>query len=163
MGFPGKELVYQCRRQGFDPWVRKIPLRTKWKPILSILFFFFFSNILAWEIPRTEEASGLQSKWLQRVGNHSSIKTTTTERSWLESTCTPVWTCCYSLEGTGHPTCSGFLELLCKKTIRQWSHHLWPMNNDIVIGNTPVVIIIAAVQGASVEIKLYFWCCCCFC
>ena len=121
------------------------------------IFFFFFSNILAWEIPRTEEASGLQSKWLQRVGNHSSIKTTTTERSWLESTCTPVWTCCYSLEGTGHPTCSGFLELLCKKTIQQWSHHLWPMNNVTVIGKTPVVIIIAAVQGASVEIKLYFW------
>ena len=49
MDFPGKELIYQCRRQGFNPWVRKIPWRRKWKPILSILFFFS-SNILAWEI-----------------------------------------------------------------------------------------------------------------
>ena len=67
MGFPGKELVYQCRRQRFDPWVRKIPWRRKWKCILSILFFF--SNILAWEIPWTEEPSGVQSKGLQRLGN----------------------------------------------------------------------------------------------
>ena len=120
-------------------------------------FFFFFYNILAWEIPWTEEPSGVQSKGLQRLGNHSAIKTTTTtEKTWVESTCTPVWTCCSSLEGTGHPTCSGFLELLCKKTIQQWGHHLWP-TNDTVIGNTQVVIIIAAVQGASVEIKLYFW------
>ena len=27
------------------------------------------SNILAWEIPRTEEPGGLQSKGLQRVGH----------------------------------------------------------------------------------------------
>ena len=137
-------------------------LEKKMETNFQYSLFFFFSNILSWEIPWTEESSGLQSKGLQRVGNHSTIKTTT-KRSWLESTCTPVWTCCSSLEVTGHPTCSGFLELLCKKTIWQWSHHLWPMNNDTVIGNTPIVIIIAAVQGASVEIKLYFWCCCCFC
>ena len=38
MGFPGspsgKEPTYQCRRHkrcGFDPWVRKIPLRRKWQ------------------------------------------------------------------------------------------------------------------------------------
>ena len=32
----GKEFAYQCRRHrrcGFDPWVRKIPWRKKWKPI----------------------------------------------------------------------------------------------------------------------------------
>ena len=28
----GKELAYQCRRQGFDPWVRKIPWRREWLP-----------------------------------------------------------------------------------------------------------------------------------
>ena len=28
-----KESACQCRRCGFDPWVRKIPWRTKWQPI----------------------------------------------------------------------------------------------------------------------------------
>ena len=36
MGFPGgsdgKESVLQCGTPGFDPWVRKIPWRRKWKP-----------------------------------------------------------------------------------------------------------------------------------
>ena len=29
----GKESVCQCRRHGFDPWVRKMPCRRKWLPI----------------------------------------------------------------------------------------------------------------------------------
>ena len=28
----GKESACQCRRHGFDPWVRKIPWRRKWQP-----------------------------------------------------------------------------------------------------------------------------------
>ena len=28
----GKESTCQCMRQGFDPWVRKIPWRRKWHP-----------------------------------------------------------------------------------------------------------------------------------
>ena len=36
MGLPwwlrGKESVCQCRRHGFDPWVRKTPGRRKWQP-----------------------------------------------------------------------------------------------------------------------------------
>ena len=36
MGLPwwrsGKESACQCRRRGFDPWVRKIPRRRKWQP-----------------------------------------------------------------------------------------------------------------------------------
>ena len=28
----GKESTCQCRRQGFHPWVRKIPWRRKWQP-----------------------------------------------------------------------------------------------------------------------------------
>ena len=28
----GKESACQCRRQGFDPWIRKIPWRRKWQP-----------------------------------------------------------------------------------------------------------------------------------
>ena len=41
MGFPGgsggKELACQCRRLGFDPWVRKIPWRKKWQPTPAFL------------------------------------------------------------------------------------------------------------------------------
>ena len=36
----GKESIYQCRRfrrPGFNPWVRKIPWRRKWQPILVFL------------------------------------------------------------------------------------------------------------------------------
>ena len=37
-GFPpgsdGKESACQCRRLGFDPWVRKIPWRREWQPLL---------------------------------------------------------------------------------------------------------------------------------
>ena len=29
----GKESTCRCRRCGFDPWVRKIPSRMKWRPI----------------------------------------------------------------------------------------------------------------------------------
>ena len=36
MGLPGgsvvKESTFQCRKHGFDPWVRKIPWRRKWQP-----------------------------------------------------------------------------------------------------------------------------------
>ena len=32
MGLSGKEATYQCRRLGFDPWVRKIHWRKKWCP-----------------------------------------------------------------------------------------------------------------------------------
>ena len=28
----GKESACQCRRHGFDPWVRKIPWGSKWQP-----------------------------------------------------------------------------------------------------------------------------------
>ena len=38
------------RRHGFDPWVRKIPWRRKWQPIL------------ARKTPWTEESGGLQSR-----------------------------------------------------------------------------------------------------
>ena len=31
-GLSGKESTYRCRRQGFDPWVGKIPWRRKWQP-----------------------------------------------------------------------------------------------------------------------------------
>ena len=41
-GFPGgsvvnKESAPQCRRCGFNPWVRKIPWRRKWYPTLVFL------------------------------------------------------------------------------------------------------------------------------
>ena len=33
----GKKSTCQCRRRGFDPWVRKIPWRRKWQPTLVFL------------------------------------------------------------------------------------------------------------------------------
>ena len=50
MWLSGKESACQCRRCGFDPWVRKIPCRKKRQPP---------SSILAWEIPWTEEPGRL--------------------------------------------------------------------------------------------------------
>ena len=39
IGFPGGSVVKNlpARRQGFDPWVRKIPWRRKWLPIPVLL------------------------------------------------------------------------------------------------------------------------------
>ena len=41
LGFPGgatiKESASQCRRYGFDPWVRKIPWRREWPPTPVLL------------------------------------------------------------------------------------------------------------------------------
>ena len=52
----GKESACQCRRRGFNPWVRKISWRRKWLPP--------HSSILAWEISWTEEPGRLQySLW----------------------------------------------------------------------------------------------------
>ena len=48
----------QCRRLGFDPWVRKIPLEKEMAA---------HSSVLAWRIPLTEEPDGLQSMGSQRV------------------------------------------------------------------------------------------------
>ena len=35
--YSGKESVYQCRRHGFNPWVRKNPWSRKWQPTLVFL------------------------------------------------------------------------------------------------------------------------------
>jgi len=56
-------LHQQCRRprrQGFDPWVGKIP----WQEEVAT-----HSRILAWKIPRTEDPGRLQSKESQRFGH----------------------------------------------------------------------------------------------
>ena len=51
LGFPrwltGKIICLQCRRHGFDPWVRMIPWRREWH-----------SSILPWKIPWTENLAG---------------------------------------------------------------------------------------------------------
>ena len=36
-GSDGKSVCLQCRRPGFDPWVRKIPWRRKWQPTPVLL------------------------------------------------------------------------------------------------------------------------------
>ena len=72
MGFPGwlsgKEPTCQCRRQGFNPWVRKIPWRRKWQPIPVFL------------PGKSQGQKGLvgYSPWgPKRVGHNLETKTTT--------------------------------------------------------------------------------------
>ena len=50
-------ICLQCRRSGFDTWVRKIP----WRKMAT------HSRILAWRIPGTEEPGELQSIALQSL------------------------------------------------------------------------------------------------
>ena len=52
----GRESACQCRRHKFDPWVGKIPAEGNG----------YLLHILAWDIPWTEEAGGLQSMGLQK-------------------------------------------------------------------------------------------------
>ena len=54
-GTSGKEPTCQCRKLGFQPWVRKIPGGS-----MAARF-----SILTWEIPWIEEPSGQQSIGLQ--------------------------------------------------------------------------------------------------
>ena len=61
LGLPRWLCDCQCRRWGFDPWVRQVPWRRKWQPA---------PVFLPWEIPWTEEPGGLQSMGSQRVRYH---------------------------------------------------------------------------------------------
>ena len=53
-----KESACQCRRHGFNPWVRKDPLEKEMAT---------HSGILAWRIPWAEEPGSLQSIESYRV------------------------------------------------------------------------------------------------
>ena len=50
----------QCRRPGFDPWVRNDNLEEEMAT---------YSSILAWRIPWLEEPGGLQSMGSHRLGH----------------------------------------------------------------------------------------------
>ena len=67
-GSDGNESACQCRRPGFDPWIRKIPSRRKWQhaPV-----------VLPGENPWTKEPGGLQSMGSQRVGVRHDLVTNT--------------------------------------------------------------------------------------
>ena len=53
----------QCGRAGFNPWVGKISWRREWQPtpVFLVKAMESHSSTLAWKIPRTEDAGGLQS------------------------------------------------------------------------------------------------------
>ena len=74
-GFPGgasgKEPVCQCRRRGFDPWIRKIPWRRKRQPT---------PVFLPWKSHRQRKRGRLQSIGSYRVGY-----------DWSDLTCTYTW------------------------------------------------------------------------
>ena len=79
-GFPGSPVVpsCQCKRHGFDPRVRKIPLE---KGMAT------HSSILAWEILWREESVRLLSMGLQRVRHNLATKTTTTASLFIFDIC----------------------------------------------------------------------------
>ena len=56
----GKEFTCQCRRLGFNLWVREDSLEEEMAT---------HSGILAWRIPWMEEPGGLQSMGSHRVGH----------------------------------------------------------------------------------------------
>ena len=58
-------IVHQCRRPGFDPWVRKIPWRRKWQPTSVVLRGKFHG-------PRTLAGYSLQG--CKNVGNDLATK-----------------------------------------------------------------------------------------
>ena len=77
-GTDGKEPACQCRRckkDRFYPWEGKISWRRSTGMATN-------SNILAWEIPWTEESGGLQSMGSQRVGHDWE---TNTQRTYVAS------------------------------------------------------------------------------
>ena len=67
LGFPGGSVVKKppaniedTERQGFDPWVRKIPWSRKWQR----------TPVCTWKITRVEQPGGLQFMESHRVGHN---------------------------------------------------------------------------------------------
>ena len=85
MGFPGNSLVTV---------VKNPPANAGDAHLISGLGRYLgkgvatYSSILAWEIPRAEEAGRLQSMWLQRVGHN--LVTEHDDIMWSISSCTHV-------------------------------------------------------------------------
>ena len=100
MGFPGvavsKELACQCKRHGFNPWVRKIPWNRKWQPTPVFLSgkshgqrsLVGYSPWGHKELNATEHVmKGLKKKSLQKLlggGRGMSLE------AWQRSTCVRV-------------------------------------------------------------------------
>ena len=64
-GLSGKESAYQCKRHRFDPWVRKIPWRSKWQPIPIFLPGKPMDRGAWWAT-----AMGLQKDTTEQLNNH---------------------------------------------------------------------------------------------
>ena len=64
MWVSGKEPACQCRRQGFSPWVGKIPWRRKWQPT---------PGFLPGE-PHGQMSLAGYSPWSHRVGHNLATK-----------------------------------------------------------------------------------------
>ena len=69
----GKESACQCRRLGFDPWVREIPWRKKWQPTLVFLSGEFHGQrSLVGYNPWGHKESDKESE--QQNNNHQSVQ-----------------------------------------------------------------------------------------
>ena len=78
--FTGKQSACQCRRQGFYPWVRKIPWRRKWQPIPVLMY-----GCESWTVKKAEHRRIdafelwcwrrlLRVPWTARRSNQSILK-----------------------------------------------------------------------------------------
>ena len=71
--FSGKESACQCRRHGFNPWIRKIPWRRKWQPIPVFLLGKFHGQrspvgYSPWSCKRVEhDLATKQQKCIQYI------------------------------------------------------------------------------------------------
>ena len=73
-GANGKESACQYRRdkrQGFDPWVRKIPWRRKWQPTPVDRGSWWAAVHEVAELDTTEHSAGVWGSKLIRVGAES--------------------------------------------------------------------------------------------
>ena len=73
-GFPGgsdgQESACQCRRPGFEPWIRKIPWRRKWQSTLVFLPGEFHGQSLVGYSPRGHR---IEHNWMTDTFNQEII------------------------------------------------------------------------------------------
>ena len=88
----GEESTCQCRRHGFDPWVRKILWRRKWQPTLvflpgksyeqrSLVGYSLWSHKRVWYCNATKQQQSIHpafsfwepNEWLLRLLDNSSV------------------------------------------------------------------------------------------
>ena len=106
-----EESACQCRRRGFDPWVRKIPWRRKWQPTPV----FVPKNPMdrgAWQA--TVHGVAKSQTWLNTPSPHIPFKVAT---FWLYSLCCTMYSACLLHTAV----CMSWVVLCCGGHPKRWS------------------------------------------